>query len=84
MRQQYMKATKPYNRLNLDNNCLFAYVSARRKVVACTHRTAETQNEHTQTSMPQVGSEPTISVFERANTVYALDRAATMIGFEYT
>jgi hypothetical protein len=31
--------------------------------------------------MPQVGFEPTIPVFERAKTVHALDRAATMIGF---
>jgi hypothetical protein len=30
--------------------------------------------------MPQVGSEPTIPVFERAKTVHALDRAATVIG----
>jgi hypothetical protein len=29
--------------------------------------------------MPQLGFEPTISVFERAKTVYALDRAATVI-----
>jgi hypothetical protein len=26
--------------------------------------------------MPQVGLEPTIPVFERAKTIYALDRAA--------
>jgi hypothetical protein len=30
--------------------------------------------------MPQVGFEHTIPVFERAKTVYALDRAATVIG----
>jgi hypothetical protein len=29
--------------------------------------------------MPQVGFEPTIPVFERAKTVQALDRAATVI-----
>jgi hypothetical protein len=33
----------------------------------------------TETSMPQVGFEPTIPVFERAKTVHALDRAATGI-----
>jgi hypothetical protein len=44
------------------------------------HRTTQTQNNLTQTSMPRVGFEPTIPVFERAKTVYALDRAATMIG----
>jgi hypothetical protein len=30
--------------------------------------------------MPWVGFEPTIPVFERAKTFYALDRAATVIG----
>jgi hypothetical protein len=30
--------------------------------------------------MPRVGFEPTIPVFERANTVHALDRAPTVIG----
>jgi hypothetical protein len=29
--------------------------------------------------MPRVGFEPTIPVFERAKTVYALDRATTVI-----
>jgi hypothetical protein len=36
------------------------------------HRTARTQNKYTQTSMPQVGFEPTIPVFERAKTVVNL------------
>jgi hypothetical protein len=36
--------------------------------------------EHTQTSMPSMGFEPTISVLERAKTVRALDRAVTAIG----
>jgi hypothetical protein len=31
--------------------------------------------------MPLVGFEPTIPVFERKKTVYALDRAATVIGY---
>jgi hypothetical protein len=30
--------------------------------------------------MPRVGFEPTITVFERAKTVHALDRAVTVIG----
>jgi hypothetical protein len=30
--------------------------------------------------MPRVGFEPTILAFERANTVHALDCAATVIG----
>jgi hypothetical protein len=30
--------------------------------------------------MPLVGFEPTVPVFERAKTVHALDRAATVIG----
>jgi hypothetical protein len=44
------------------------------------HRTAQTQNKRTQTSMPQVGFESTISIFERAKTVHALDSAAAVIG----
>jgi hypothetical protein len=45
-----------------------------------THKTAQTQNKRTLTSMPQVGFEHTIPVFERAKTVHALDRTATLIG----
>jgi hypothetical protein len=44
-----------------------------------THRTTQTQNKRTQTSMPQVGFEPTIPVFEPTKTVHALARAATVI-----
>jgi hypothetical protein len=44
-----------------------------------TYRTAQTQNKRTQTSMPQVGFEPTIPEFERSKTVHVLDRAATVI-----
>jgi hypothetical protein len=40
----------------------------------------KTQNKRTQTSMPWVGFESTIPPFERAKTVHALDRAATVIG----
>jgi hypothetical protein len=47
-----------------------------------THGTAQTQNKRTQTSMPQVGFEPTIPMFERAKTVHALDRAVTVIGYK--
>jgi hypothetical protein len=43
-------------------------------------RTAKTQNKRTQTSIPQVGFQPTIPVFKQAKTLYALDRAATVIG----
>jgi hypothetical protein len=44
------------------------------------HRTAQIQNKCTQTSMPPVGFEPMIPVFQRVKTVHALDRAATVIG----
>jgi hypothetical protein len=44
------------------------------------HRTAQTQNKRTQTSMPQVGSEPMTPVFKRAKTVHALDRGAIVFG----
>jgi hypothetical protein len=48
--------------------------SARRK--AATY----TQNKRTQTSMPRVGFEPTIPVFELAKTIRILNRVATLIG----
>jgi hypothetical protein len=47
------------------------------------HRAAQTQNKRTQTSMPRVGFETTIQVFERAKKVHALDLAATVIGTLY-
>jgi hypothetical protein len=43
------------------------------------HRGQHKQSKRTQTYMPWVGFEPTIPVFERAMTVHALDRAATVI-----
>jgi hypothetical protein len=46
------------------------------------HRTTRTQNKRIQTYTPRVGFESTIPVFEQAKTVYALDRAATVIGTE--
>jgi hypothetical protein len=45
-----------------------------------TQRTTQTQNERTETFMPQVGFEPTMPVFECKKTVYALDHEATVIG----
>jgi hypothetical protein len=45
-----------------------------------THRTTQKQNKRTWTSMPGVRFEPTTPEFERAKTVHALDRAATVIG----
>jgi hypothetical protein len=37
-------------------------------------------NKRTQTYMLRMGFEPTTSVFQRAKTVHALDRAAIVIG----
>jgi hypothetical protein len=50
------------------------------------HTEQHKQNKNTQTSMPRVGVEPTIKVFERAKTVHALDCAATVMGLstDYT
>jgi hypothetical protein len=48
-----------------------------------THRTTQTQNKRTQTSIPSVGFEPTIPAFERRKTVHALDRVATVISELY-
>jgi hypothetical protein len=39
-----------------------------------------TQDKHRQISMPRMGLEPTIPVFERTKTFCVLDREATMIG----
>jgi hypothetical protein len=39
-------------------------------------------NAHYTDIMPRVGFEPRIPVFERGKTVYALDRAATLIGHQ--
>jgi hypothetical protein len=44
-----------------------------------THR-IQTQNKRTETSMPRVGFEPTIPVFEGTKTVHALIFAANVIG----
>jgi hypothetical protein len=44
----------------------------------------QTQNKRRYTSMPSVGLEPTIPVFERAKTFHDLDRAATVIGSTIT
>jgi hypothetical protein len=44
------------------------------------HRTTQTQKKRGQTSMPRVGFETTIPVFERAKTFHALDRATYVIG----
>jgi hypothetical protein len=44
------------------------------------HRTTQTQEKRGQTSVPRVGFEPTIPVFERARTFRALYRAATVFG----
>jgi hypothetical protein len=43
-----------------------------------THRTTQTQNKRTQTSMPWLGFEPTISAFQREKTVHAIDGAALL------
>jgi hypothetical protein len=52
--------------------------SARRKVAAYTEK--HKQNKCRETSMPRVGLQPTILVYERAKTFQAWDRAATVIG----
>jgi hypothetical protein len=43
------------------------------------HRTTQTQNKHTLTSISRVGFEPTSPVFERAKTVHTLDSTAAEI-----
>jgi hypothetical protein len=46
------------------------------------HYLTQTQNKRKKKSMPWVVFEPTIPGFERAKTCHALDRAATVIGYE--
>jgi hypothetical protein len=46
------------------------------------HRKTQTENKCTQTSILCVGFEPTIPAFERAKTVHASDRAATVVGID--
>jgi hypothetical protein len=43
------------------------------------HKPTQTQNKHRQTSMPQMGFEPIIPVFEQAKTFHASDHVATVI-----
>jgi hypothetical protein len=45
-----------------------------------TYRTTQTQNEGTQTSMPQVGFDSPTPLFKRAKTFHALDLAASLMG----
>jgi hypothetical protein len=44
--------------------------------------TEQTRTKRTQTSMSQVGFEPTIPVLGRENTVHTLHRSAAVIGLE--
>jgi hypothetical protein len=46
-----------------------------------THGTTQTQIKRIKTSMSSVGFESKISVFERAKTVHALDRAVTVASY---
>jgi hypothetical protein len=46
-----------------------------------THRTTQTQNKCTQTTMPRVGLEPTMPMFEQAKSVHDFDRTATVKGW---
>jgi hypothetical protein len=45
-----------------------------------THRTTQTRNKCTQTSIPRVVFEPTIPLFERAKTLHASDKAVAVTG----
>lgn len=45
-----------------------------------TQETAQTFNERTQAYIPRMGFDPMTPVFERAKTVYAAGRTASVIG----
>jgi hypothetical protein len=49
---------------------------------AATYTGQPKHNKRRQASMPWVGFEPTIPVFERAKIFHALDYAATVIGLQ--
>jgi hypothetical protein len=49
-----------------------------------THGKTEIQNKRTQTSIPRVGFESTTTTLERAMTVHALNRTATVFGCPVT
>jgi hypothetical protein len=69
--------------LLLDFGRFFSFLilyTVGRKAATYTQDSTNTEYTHTQTSMPQVGFEPKIPVFERAKTVHALDCADTVIG----
>jgi hypothetical protein len=48
--------------------------------VRCLHTEQHKHGKLTQTSMPQVGFERMVPVFQRTKTAHALDRVATEIG----
>jgi hypothetical protein len=48
------------------------------------HRRKQKQKEREQTSMPLVGFEPTVPVFEWVKTCRGLDRAATVVDHDIT
>jgi hypothetical protein len=50
------------------------------EAVCYMHRRTQTEDRHTQPSMPGVGFEPSTSVFEHVKKVHALDCVATVIG----
>jgi hypothetical protein len=66
----------------LDLGRFFSFLILGRRISPSQGRYTQnnTQNKLTETSMPWVGFDPIIPVFERAKTVHALDRAATVIG----
>lgn len=47
---------------------------------ACTWDNSQILNKRTEKSMPSVGFEPAIPVFERPKIFHALDRLASVIG----
>jgi hypothetical protein len=51
------------------------------RINARAHTHTHTHTHTHQTSLPWVGFDPTIPASERAKTVHALDRAATVIGY---
>jgi hypothetical protein len=76
----YSPFVEPWPLFQFLNRWVSLSVGSARRKPLLTHRTTQSQNKCTRTSMPPVGCELTIPAFERAKTVHVSDRAATVIG----
>jgi hypothetical protein len=79
--ESYRQSVGLLGRVISPSQGLYLYTEQHKHRPLPIHRTTQTQNKRTQTSMPRAGFEPTTPVFEWAKTAHALDRAATVIDY---